>query len=139
MLASPLPQLTSLSHAHRMLRRLLSARGANASLVTVFIDGFFQQPVDVAKLFGIRAVQVSVWCVAPPPVTPSLLSMNPRARRMAGSVSTTRHLSQRHLISTRWVSSQRLIHGGHPLPHPQAAKYTIVIEEDLDVSLDFFR
>ncbi len=50
-----------------MLRRLLSARGANASLVTVFIDGFFQQPVDVAKLFGIRAVQVSV-CVALPPV-----------------------------------------------------------------------
>ena len=41
-----------------MLRRLLSAHGANASMVTVFIDGFFQGPVDVAGLFGIRAVQV---------------------------------------------------------------------------------
>ena len=40
-----------------MLRGLLSARGANASLVTVFVDGFFQEPVDVAALFGIRAIQ----------------------------------------------------------------------------------
>ena len=41
-----------------MLRGLLSARGANASLVTVYIDGFFQEPVDVAGLFNIRAIQV---------------------------------------------------------------------------------
>ena len=41
----------------RMLRGLLSAHGANSSLVTVFVDGFFQEPVDVAGLFGIRAVQ----------------------------------------------------------------------------------
>ena len=40
-----------------MLRGLLSAHGSNASLVTVFVDGFFQEPVDVAALFGIRAVQ----------------------------------------------------------------------------------
>lgn len=40
-----------------MLRGLLSAQGANASLVTVFVDGFFQEPVDVAALFGIRAIQ----------------------------------------------------------------------------------
>ena len=40
-----------------MLRGLLSAHGANASLVTVFVDGFFQEPVDVAGLFGIRAIQ----------------------------------------------------------------------------------
>ena len=42
----------------RMLRGLLSAHGANNSLVTVFVDGFFQEPVDVAGLFAIRAVQV---------------------------------------------------------------------------------
>ena len=41
-----------------MLRGLLSAHGANASLVTVFIDGFFQEPKEVAGLFNIRAVQV---------------------------------------------------------------------------------
>ena len=40
-----------------MLRGLLLAHGANASLVTVFVDGFFQEPVDVAALFGIRAIQ----------------------------------------------------------------------------------
>jgi len=42
----------------RMLRGLLSVPGSNASLVTVFVDGFFQEPVDVAGLFNIRAVQV---------------------------------------------------------------------------------
>lgn len=42
-----------------MLRGLLAAHGANSSLVTVFVDGFFQEPVEVAGLFAIRAVQVS--------------------------------------------------------------------------------
>ena len=42
-----------------MLRRLLSVAGANSSMITVFIDGFFNQPKDVAELFNIRAVQVS--------------------------------------------------------------------------------
>ena len=40
-----------------MIRGLLSAHGANSSLVTVFVNGFFQEPVDVAALFGIRAIQ----------------------------------------------------------------------------------
>ena len=44
--------------SYRTLRGLLSARGANASLVTVFIDGFFQEPKDVAGLFNVRAIQV---------------------------------------------------------------------------------
>ena len=44
----------------RMLQGLLSSKGANASLVTVFIDGFFQEPKEVAGLFGIRAVQVKI-------------------------------------------------------------------------------
>lgn len=43
----------------RMLCRLLSVPGSNPSMVTVFIDGFFQEPMEVAELFGIRAVQVS--------------------------------------------------------------------------------
>ena len=41
-----------------MLRGLLSVPGANASLISVFVDGFFQEPVDVASLFNIQAVQV---------------------------------------------------------------------------------
>lgn len=40
-----------------MIRGLLASHGANVSLVTVFVDGFFQEPVDVASLFGIRAIQ----------------------------------------------------------------------------------
>ncbi len=43
----------------RMLRKLLSVPGARADMVTVFIDGFFQEPVEVTGLFGVRAVQVS--------------------------------------------------------------------------------
>ena len=50
----------SLMHPHRMLRGLLSASGANASMVTVYIDGFFQEPVEVASLFDIRAIQVGL-------------------------------------------------------------------------------
>ena len=47
-----------------MLQGLLSAKGANASLVTVFIDGYFQEPKEVAALFGIRAVQVlCMYCI----------------------------------------------------------------------------
>lgn len=42
----------------QMLRRLLSVPGADPSMVTVFVDGFFQEPMDVAKLLGVRAVQV---------------------------------------------------------------------------------
>ena len=42
-----------------MIRSLLSARGSAVSMVTVFIDGFYQEPHDVAGLFGIRAIQVS--------------------------------------------------------------------------------
>ena len=42
----------------RMLRRLLGVPGAHPAMITVFIDGFFQEPKEVTELFGIRAVQV---------------------------------------------------------------------------------
>ena len=42
----------------RMLQRLLSTPGANPDMVVVFIDGFFQEPMDVAELLGVRATQV---------------------------------------------------------------------------------
>lgn len=44
----------------RMLRRLLTTPGASAAMITVFIDGYFQEPMDVTELLGIRAVQVRV-------------------------------------------------------------------------------
>ena len=38
-------------------RSLLSADGANPEMITVFIDGFYEEPLSVAKLFGLRGVQ----------------------------------------------------------------------------------
>lgn len=40
-----------------MLRSLLSARGANKDMITVFIDGYFEEPLEVTKLFGLRGIQ----------------------------------------------------------------------------------
>ena len=44
-------------YLYRGLTSMLSAHGAKKELFTVFIDGFFEEPVAVAKLFGIRVVQ----------------------------------------------------------------------------------
>lgn len=41
-------------YLYRMLRTLLSAPGCNPALVTVFIDGYFEEPLEVTKLFGLR-------------------------------------------------------------------------------------
>ena len=44
-------------YLYRMLRSLLQADGVNASMVTVFVDGFYEEPAAVAKLFNLRLVQ----------------------------------------------------------------------------------
>ncbi|XP_059490734.1 protein O-linked-mannose beta-1,2-N-acetylglucosaminyltransferase 1-like [Neocloeon triangulifer] len=44
-------------YLYRMLRSLLSAHGANADMITVFIDGYFEEPLEVTKLFGLRGIQ----------------------------------------------------------------------------------
>ena len=48
-------------YLYRMLRSLLSADGANPSMITVFIDGFYAEPLAVARLFGLRGIQVGRW------------------------------------------------------------------------------
>ena len=45
------------AYLYRMLRSLLSARGARPEMITVFIDGFYEEPLAVAKLFGLRGIQ----------------------------------------------------------------------------------
>jgi hypothetical protein len=40
-----------------MLRSLLSAHGANPEMLTVFIDGYCKEPLEVTKLFGLRGIQ----------------------------------------------------------------------------------
>ncbi|XP_063220373.1 protein O-linked-mannose beta-1,2-N-acetylglucosaminyltransferase 1-like isoform X2 [Bacillus rossius redtenbacheri] len=90
-------------YLYRMLRSLLSAAGANPEMVTVFIDGYFDEPLEVTKLFGLRGIQH-----APIGVKNARISQHYKA-----SLTATFNI--------------------YPL-----AKYAIIIEEDLDVSPDFF-
>uniref|UniRef100_A0A8C8F6M6 Protein O-linked-mannose beta-1,2-N-acetylglucosaminyltransferase n=1 Tax=Oncorhynchus tshawytscha TaxID=74940 RepID=A0A8C8F6M6_ONCTS len=45
------------NYLYRMLRSLLSAQGVNPQMVTVFIDGYYEEPMDVVELFGLKGVQ----------------------------------------------------------------------------------
>ncbi|XP_077980991.1 protein O-linked-mannose beta-1,2-N-acetylglucosaminyltransferase 1-like [Glandiceps talaboti] len=91
------------NYLYRMLRSVLSAHGVNPSMVTVFIDGYFEEPMEVVKLFGLRGIQHT-------PI----------------GVKNAR-------ISQHYKASLTAIFNLYP-----EAKYTIILEEDLDVSEDFF-
>ncbi|CAG2186976.1 POMGNT1 [Mytilus edulis] len=41
----------------RMLKNLLQIPGADPKMITVFIDGYFDEPLQVTKLFGLRGIQ----------------------------------------------------------------------------------
>lgn len=88
-----------------MLRTLLSVKGANASLVTVFIDGFAVEPLHIVRLFGLRHVQ----------------------HQPVGATATGR-------ISQHYKAALEAIFRLNP-----TAQRAIVVEEDLDVSPDFFQ
>lgn len=99
-----------------MLPFLLSARGVNPEMITVFIDGFPNEvaaPVAVAKLFGVRYV----------PQTPLDGIVEP-----SGKIRRTARITQHY--------KQALTESFDMFPE---AEYLIVIEEDLEVSPDFFR
>lgn len=87
-----------------MLRSLLSAHGASPEMITVFIDGYFEEPLEVTKLFGLRGIQHT-------PI----------------GVKNAR-------ISQHYKASLTATFNIFP-----DAKYAIIVEEDLDVSPDFFR
>lgn len=89
---------------YRMLRSLLSAGGVNPSMVTVYIDGFFEEPMQVVRLFGLKGVQH----------TPL-------------GVKNAR-------ITQHYKASLTATFKEHPI-----ARYAILVEEDLDVSPDFFQ
>jgi beta-1,2-N-acetylglucosaminyltransferase len=91
-------------YLYRMLRSLLSASGCNPAMITVFIDGYFEEPLEVTKLFGLRGIQHTPIGVA-------------NAR-----------------ISQHYKASLTATFNLFP-----DAKYAIVLEEDLDVSPDFFQ
>lgn len=45
------------TYLFRMLSSLLSARGVSLSRIVVFIDGYFDEPLRVAKLLNVKAIQ----------------------------------------------------------------------------------
>ena len=91
-------------YLYRMLRSLLSSFGCNPSMITVFIDGYFEEPLEVTKLFGLRGIQH----------TPIGVRNGRISQHYKASLTATFNL----------------------FPDSQ---YVIILEEDLDVSPDFFQ
>ncbi|XP_073421099.1 protein O-linked-mannose beta-1,2-N-acetylglucosaminyltransferase 1 isoform X5 [Dendrobates tinctorius] len=91
------------NYLYRMLRSLLSAQGVNPQMITVFIDGYYEEPMDVVELFGLKGIQH----------TPISIKNARVAQHYKASLTATFNL------------------------HPDA-KFVVVLEEDLDVSVDFF-
>uniref|UniRef100_A0A4W3I0J9 Protein O-linked-mannose beta-1,2-N-acetylglucosaminyltransferase n=1 Tax=Callorhinchus milii TaxID=7868 RepID=A0A4W3I0J9_CALMI len=96
------------NYLYRMLRSLLSAQGVNPEMVTVFIDGYYEEPMDVVELFGLKGVQHT-------PI----------------SIKNAR-VSQ---VSLTLFDKHKPQLGYQSLPD---AKCIVVLEEDLDISVDFF-
>lgn len=91
-------------YLYRMLRSLFAAYGApTSSMVTVFIDGFNEEPAAIAQLFGVRGIQHA-----------------PQSQKNG-------RIAQHYKASLTGAFSL----------YP-TSQYLIIIEEDLDVSLDFF-
>lgn len=87
-----------------MLKSLLSSNGVNRTMITVFIDGYFEEPLFVTKLFGIRGVQHM-----------------PIGKKNA-------RVSQHYKAAIASTFKE----------YPDS-KHIIILEEDLDVSVDFFK
>ncbi|XP_038056368.1 protein O-linked-mannose beta-1,2-N-acetylglucosaminyltransferase 1-like [Patiria miniata] len=45
------------NYLYRMLRSLLSAHGVNPKMINVFIDGYFEEPLEVTRLFDLKGIQ----------------------------------------------------------------------------------
>ncbi|XP_033636550.1 protein O-linked-mannose beta-1,2-N-acetylglucosaminyltransferase 1-like [Asterias rubens] len=45
------------NYLYRMLRSLLSAHGVNPKMINVFIDGYFEEPLEVIRLFDLKGIQ----------------------------------------------------------------------------------
>ncbi|XP_067020094.1 protein O-linked-mannose beta-1,2-N-acetylglucosaminyltransferase 1-like isoform X1 [Acropora muricata] len=85
----------------RMLKTLREVQGLIPSMVTVFIDGFFDEPASVTRMFGLRADQNE------------------------GISAKNARISQ-HYKKSLTASFDR---------YPDA-NYLVILEEDLDVSVD---
>ncbi|XP_071522133.1 protein O-linked-mannose beta-1,2-N-acetylglucosaminyltransferase 1-like [Panulirus ornatus] len=90
-------------YLYRSLRSLLAAPGVNPDMITVFIDGYYEEPLAVTKLFGLRGIQH----------TPLGVRNARIAQHYKASLTATFNIFP-------------------------TARYAIILEEDLDVSPDFF-
>ncbi|XP_037799344.1 protein O-linked-mannose beta-1,2-N-acetylglucosaminyltransferase 1-like [Penaeus monodon] len=90
-------------YLYRSLRSLLAAPGVNPDMITVFIDGYYEEPLAVTKLFGLRGIQHTPLGVRNARIT----------QHYKASLTATFNIFP-------------------------AARYAIILEEDLDVSPDFF-
>lgn len=91
------------NYLYRMLRSLLSAQGVSPHMITVFIDGYYEEPMDVVALFGLRGIQH----------TPISIKNARVSQHYKASLTATFNL------------------------FPEA-KFAVVLEEDLDIAVDFF-
>uniref|UniRef100_A0A8C9P571 Protein O-linked-mannose beta-1,2-N-acetylglucosaminyltransferase n=1 Tax=Spermophilus dauricus TaxID=99837 RepID=A0A8C9P571_SPEDA len=91
------------NYLYRMLRSLLSAQGVSPQMITVFIDGYYEEPMDVVALFGLRGIQH----------TPISIKNARVSQHYKASLTATFNL------------------------FPEA-KFAVVLEEDLDIAVDFF-
>ncbi|CAH2310683.1 O-linked-mannose beta-1,2-N-acetylglucosaminyltransferase 1 [Pelobates cultripes] len=91
------------NYLYRMLRSLLSAQGVTPQMITVFIDGYYEEPMDVVELYGLKGIQH----------TPISIKNARVTQHYKASLTATFNL------------------------HPDA-KFVIVLEEDLDISIDYF-
>lgn len=90
-------------YLYRMLRTMLQTPGVPVGKITVFIDGFFDDPMEVCRLLNVRGIQHSPLGV--------------------GNARITQH----------YKASLSAVFSLYP-----EAEYAIIIEEDLEVSPDFF-
>ncbi|KAF6110799.1 protein O-linked mannose N-acetylglucosaminyltransferase 1 (beta 1,2-) [Phyllostomus discolor] len=80
-----------------------TAQGVSPQMITVFIDGYYEEPMDVVALFGLRGIQH----------TPISIKNARVSQHYKASLTATFNL------------------------FPEA-KFAVVLEEDLDIAVDFF-
>jgi len=91
-------------------------------MITVHIDGYYDEPVEVARLLGVRAVQ-------------HMPAVGDSINGGGGGQTSNSGTSRRRRVTQHYKSALTNTFG---TLFPQA-EYAIVLEDDLEVSVDFFR
>ncbi|XP_015373420.1 PREDICTED: protein O-linked-mannose beta-1,2-N-acetylglucosaminyltransferase 1-like isoform X2 [Diuraphis noxia] len=108
-------------YLYRTLKSVLNARGVQRHMVTVHVDGYYDEPVEVARLLGVRAVQ-------------HMPAIGDSVNGVSGGQISSNTNSRRRRVTQHYKSALTNTFGSL---FPQA-DYAIVLEDDLDVSVDFF-